>query len=121
MHWKLYRKDDPNTWPEIDCPMLVYDEVWCEFYICKWDNEIGRFVEPKGKILHYWKECYYAYIGYVPNGYKTIETEKCNAILQKKCEFEDDGYCMDSKPCPFKRKVNEYSLNDNKRIWKEFA
>lgn len=120
MNWHLYRKDDPNSWPKIDCPILVYDEIWCDFYICKWNNEICRFVELKGKILHYWKECYYAYIGYVPNGYKTIATEKCNCILQERCEFEDDGYCIDSNPCPFKRKVNEYSLNDNKRIWKEF-
>ena len=24
MNWHLFRKDNPNTWPEIDCPMLVY-------------------------------------------------------------------------------------------------
>ena len=121
MSWHLYRKDDPNSWPEIDCPMLVYDECWCDFYICKWDNEIKRFVEPKGKILHCWKECYYQYIGYVPNGYVTIKTAKCNAELQVRCDFDDDGYCEDTeRMCPFRKNVNEYVLNDNKRLWKEF-
>lgn len=123
MHWKLYRKDDPNTWPEIDCPMLVYDEVWCDFYICKWNNNIKKFIEPERKIMHYWKECYYQYIGYVPNGYKICETRRCSAYPNKLCEYVDDGYCFDAPEdmsCKFCKKVNEYSLNDNKRIWKEF-
>lgn len=124
MHWKLYRKDDPNTWPEIDCPILIYDDVWCEFYICKWDNNINRFFEPKEKVLHTWKECYYAYIGYVPNGYKAFKTTKCHLNPEYGCEYEDDGYCFDAQKdvyCPFCKEVTEYSLNDNKRIWKEFA
>ena len=123
MNWKLYRKDDPNTWPEIDCPILVYDEVWCDFYICKWNNELNRFVEPGRKILHYWKECYYQYIGYVPNGYKVCKTKKCGVWPDTRCEYADDGYCFDLPrgiTCKRMIEVTEYSLNDNKRIWKEF-
>lgn len=121
MNWHVYRKDDPNTWPEIDCPILVYDEVWCEFYICKWNNDLNRFIEPNKKLLHYWKECYYMYIGYVPNGYKEIKTKKCSCI--RKCEYEDDGYCFgapEETDCIFCKEIVEFSLNDNKRIWKEF-
>ena len=121
MSWHVYKKDDPNTWPEIDCPILVYDDVWCEFHICKWNHIISRFFEPREKLLHTWKECYYQYIGYVPNGYKAIKTQKCSC--KRKCEYEDDGYCFDAKEgmnCMFCEEVTEYSLNDNKRIWKEF-
>ena len=123
MNWHLYRKDNPSTWPEIDCPMLVYDDTWCDFHICKWNNELKRFVEPKSKILHYWKECYYQYIGYVPNGYKICKTKKCGVWPDIRCEYADDGYCFDLPRhlgCKHIVEVNEYSLNDNKRIWKEF-
>ena len=121
MCWHVYKKDDPNTYPKLDCPILIYDDAWCEFYICKWNHTINKFFEPKEKLLHTWKECYYQYIGYVPDGYKTLQPNKCMAELQERCELEDDGYCMDvHKPCPFRKTVNEYSLKDNKRIWKEF-
>ena len=123
MNWKVYKKDDPNTWPEIDCPILVYDAVWCEFHICKWNHIINRFIEPKEKILHYWKECYYQYIGYVPNGYKEIKTTKCGQWPNSSCQYADDGYCFDLPrhiKCKHLVEVTEYALNDNKRIWKEF-
>ena len=123
MNWHVFKKDDPNTYPEIDCPILVYDDVWCEFYICKWNHIINSFFEPREKLLHTWKECYYQYIGYVPNGYKEIKTNKCVLNTEYVCEYEDDGYCFDAPEdayCPFCKKVIEYSLNDNKRIWKEF-
>jgi len=123
MDWKLYKKDDPNTWPEIDCPILVYDDEMCEFYICKWNQSLGKFVEPRKKILHYWGECYYQYIGYVPSGYKEIKVLKCGVSPKTSCQYEDDGYCFD---CPreiqCKHMCEEfmYIINDNKRIWKEF-
>ena len=121
MNWHLYRKDDPNTWPEIDCPMLVYDDEMDELYICKWNHELSKFVSKKKKIIHYWKECYYKYIGYVPNGYTVRKAKMC--ACPNRCEYEDDGYCFD-KPrnvvCKHMEKRTVYALNDNKRIWKEF-
>lgn len=122
MNWKLYRKDDPNTWPEIDCAMVVYDDAYCDFYICKWNNEFKKFVEPEKKIVHYWKECYYKYIRYIPNGYKTIKAKKCT-LYRGACAYEDDGYCFDAPEgtdCMFCKEVTEYHLCDNKIIWKEF-
>lgn len=122
MNWHLYKKDDPNTWPEIDCPILVYDETWCEFYICKWNSELGRFVEPKGKILHCWTECYYQYIEYMPNGYEATKVKKCNSFTNARCPYEDDGYCFDSPrqtKCKYMVEETEYSIN-YKRIWEEF-
>lgn len=123
MSWHVYKKDDPSTWPEIDCPILIYDDVWCEFHICKWNHIINRFFEPKEKLLHTWKECYYQYIGYVPNGYKAVETKKCNLYPEQQCAYVDDGYCFDAPDnalCGYCQEITEYSLNDLKRIWKEF-
>ena len=120
--WHIYKKDDPNTWPKINCPILVYDENWCDFYICKWNQELGRFVEPKSKLLHYWKECYYQYIGYVPNGYRVHKTKKCT-LRKGMCEYKDDGYCFDAPEdmnCEFCEEVIEYYVDGNKRVWKEF-
>ena len=122
MNWHLYRKDDPNTWPKIDCPIVVYDDTYCDFYICKWNNEFKKFVEPEKKIVHYWKECYYGYIGYIPNGHKAVKVKKCT-LCRGTCEYEDDGYCFDAPEgtsCMFCEEVTEYSLDDNKIIWKEF-
>lgn len=123
MSWHIFRKDDPNTWPKIDCPILIYDENWCNFYICKWKQDLNKFIEPNRKILHYWNECYYQYIGYVPNGYKVIKTKKCSEYPEMLCEYVDDGYCFDAPDdmsCEFCKEVTEYSLNDLKRIWKKF-
>ena len=123
MKWNVFKKDDPNTWPEIDCPILVYDDVFVEFYICKWNNSLGKFVEPQKKILHHWRECYYAYIGYVPSGYKVFNPIICaNKKHGYTCDEYDDGYCMyrDLHPdCEHQKEVNEYGV-ELKRIWKEF-
>ena len=125
MEWHLYKKDDPSTWPEIDCPILVYDESLYDFYICKWDPSLSKFVEPKENIIHYWSECYYQYIGYVPNGYEVYNPARCTEE-DHKCPECDDGYCVQSdywnpelSNCKYKKPVNEYSVT-TKRIWKEF-
>jgi hypothetical protein len=121
MSWQLYKKDDPNTWPELDCPMLIYKEDFNSLHIWRWNNELNKFInDDTERVIHYTRECYYQYIGYVPNGYKAIETSRCMDELRPRCEFEDDGYCMNDVCCKFKQTVNEYVLNDNKRIWKEF-
>ena len=122
MNWKLYKKDDPDTWPQIDCPILVYDEYWCDFHICKWNNEINKFFEPKNKLLHYWKECYYAYIDYVPEGYEETKVKKCNSFTNTRCQYEDDGYCFDlprHSQCKYMVEETEYSLA-MKRNWRDF-
>jgi hypothetical protein len=126
MNWHVYKKDDPSTWPEIDCPMLIYNEVWCEFHICKWNNIINRFFEPKEKLLHTWKECYYKYIGYIPNGYSVSHPVVCGRIDEEgneliKCDFWHDGYCENEESvCEYSQVLNNYYIYDEKRIWKEF-
>lgn len=124
MKWRLYKKDDPNTWPHIDCAMVLYGGV--PFYrnlldIFKWDNTAKKFVYCDKRVLSV-DECYYAYIGYVPSGYKTLYPTKCMCENDDRCAYEDDGYCMDYEndcTCEHKKKIAEYSIEE-KRIWKEF-
>ena len=123
MKWYLYRKDDPNTWPQIDCPMVVYypykqyhdsDDI---IFIGRWDNDRKQFFTPK----KWWdgKELYYAYVGYVPSGYKTCYSTRCMRENDDRCAYDDDGYCMFDISCEFAKEVPEYGIEE-KVIWKEF-
>lgn len=120
MTWHVYRKDDPNSWPQIDCPMVIYWNnklMSCMYF---WDNNKHCFVDDRNVGEWGFEECYYARITYVPKGYKTHEVLKCNDDSNCKIGCEDNGYCMyDEFECEQQRKENEYSI-DNKRIWKEF-
>lgn len=120
MKWHLYKKDDPSTWPQIDCPMLVYfpesgGSLTIDVY---WNNEDQYFADEYG-ILDF--DFYYAYIGYVPSGYKELYPTKCTCDKRCKYGFDDDGYCMSDRTfaCEYKRDVAEYEIEE-KRIWKEF-
>ena len=124
MKWHLYKPDDFNTYPKIDCPMVICfknrhnNEM--EFRICKkYVTGFGIFVFQDGGT--YCTECYYAYIGYAPSGYKTCYPTKCMRECDDRCGFDDDGYCMSDETyaCEYKRDIAEYSIEE-KRIWKEF-
>ena len=122
MNWHLYKRDDPNTWPKIDCPMVVclyHPNGEMNLWICKWNRNNNWFIREE-VVNFYTKECYYAYIGYIPSGYKTHEVLKCMDDSNCKIGCEDNGYCMYYEfECEQQRKVNEYSIEE-KRIWKEF-
>ena len=124
MNWHLYRKDDPNTWPEIDCPMLIYKSNFDSLHIWKWKSSVNKFITYETeREINYTDECYYQYIGYVPNGYTAIKTKKCGFWNEGCCQYQDDGYCFDlprNMTCKHIMEVTEYVLEDNKRIWKEF-
>lgn len=123
MNWHVYKKDDPNTWPQRDCPMVVYGGT--PFYrnlldIFNWDNTTKNFIYYDKRVMTV-EECYYAYIGYVPSGYKTCYPIICTC---KNCPegYDDNGYCMDydnEYACGCKHEISEYSIEE-KRIWKEF-
>lgn len=123
MKWHLYKSEDSNTHPKIDCPMVVYGGA--PFYrnlldIFKWDNNAKNFIYYDKRVLSV-DECYYAYIGYVPSGYKICYPTKCMRERDDRCGFDDDGYCMSDETyaCEHKQNVAEYSIEE-KRIWKEF-
>lgn len=119
MKWHLYKADDPNTWPKIDCPMLVYFSDGGNLSLdCYWDNEENYFVDDYGCIEV--DECYYSYIGYVPSGYKTHKVLICTDDSNCKIGCDDDGYCMyDFYKCEQQKEVNEYEI-ELKPIWSEF-
>ena len=125
MKWHLYKKDDPNTWPQIDCPMVVYYPVKQYhdsepvIFIGHWDNDRKQFYTPK----KWWDEMelYYAYVAYTPSGYKTCYPIMCTC---DNCPegYDDNGYCMDyddEYACKYKKEVPEYVIEE-KAIWKEF-
>ena len=123
MKWHLYKKDDPNTWPKIDCPMVVYKEYSKDnvtIVVCTWDKKFNKFYENAEHHYYNFSECYYAYIGYVPSGYKTHKVLKCMDDSNCKIGCCDDGYCMyDFCECEQQREINEYEI-ETMRIWKEF-
>ena len=122
MEWHLYKRDDPNTWPQIDCPMVVclyYPNGKMNLWICKFNYAKNMFVREE-VCTFVTEECYYAYIGYAPSGYKTHRNTKCTDDSNCRIGCCDDGYCMyDFCECEFQKEVDEYSIEE-KRIWKEF-
>lgn len=118
MNWHLYKKDDPNTWPKIHCPMVLCQDEKVMSFLYFWDNDENCFFNRRSVRGYNFNECYYAYIGYVPSGYKTLYPTRC---IKKgiRCADEDDGYCMFESPCEFAKEVPEYKFEE-KRIWKEF-
>lgn len=118
MNWKVYKKNDPNTYPEIDCWVLACKVDGDKHLLarCKWDKGSKCFV---GDGAGAWSECYYVYIAYIPNGYKTARVMKCGR-KDGRCDDEYDGYCESDGCCVFAKEVNEYWLYDNKRVWTEF-
>ena len=119
MKWHVYKQDDPNTWPQIDCPMVVCDKPTEVLMICVWDKDSNQFCEERHSWHHDFDECYYAYIGYVPSGYKTLYPVKCMRGDDNRCAYDDDGYCMFESECKFAKEAPEYSIKE-KAIWKEF-
>lgn len=120
MQWKVFKRDNPSTYPDIDCPLLVY---WTDgnrdiFYTAKWDNEDKEFVRDLRTIRFYKGDIFYSYLAYVPYIEKELHPIKCD-MRYKACGHEDDGYCLFGNKCQGKCQTTEYSLG-LKRIWKDF-
>jgi len=126
MNWKLYKHDDPNTWPKVDCPMVLYraySENTFDLAVHYYDSKKNQFYEKNGACEHYkaYDECYYSYIGYIPSAHKTHLPHKCTLWEPCRCAdgYDDNGYCMYEGECKYKKEVAEYEI-ETKRIWKEF-
>ena len=92
--WHVYRKDDPNSWPEIDCPILVYVKEKNEherLELCEWEVFTKQFIQFNSRRYvinpYFFDECYYQYISYVPNGYTAIKTKKCGLWHEGFCQY----------------------------------
>lgn len=119
MKWHLYKRGCPKTWPQIDCPIVVYKRSRGieGIEICNYNKQSNEFSHPNGHHFRY-DSCYYAYIDYIPNGYKTRKVTKCAG--DNECEWHDDGYCLlKRKKCKHKRSVDEYRIEEQ-AIWKKF-
>lgn len=116
MNYKVFNFNDQSTWPELNCPLLVFltNDDWPR--ILQWDNEEHCFVDDHRS--YYPTQCFYKYIGYAPYIEMELHPMKC-AKEDGRCEYDDDGYCLCNKKCEYKKKVTEYSLG-SKSIWKDF-
>ena len=116
MNYKVFNFDDPSTWPELNCPLLVFltNDDWP--LILQWDNEVHCFVDNHRS--YYPTQCFYKYIGYMPYIERECYPIKC-AFDNLECPSWDDGYCMQDKKCEYQKEVIEYSLG-SKQIWKEY-
>lgn len=120
MKWHLYKGDDPNTWPQINCPIILCQDDKLMSYLYYWDVDEHCFFNKRSIRGIKPKECYYAYIGYIPKGYKTHKVIKCKNDRNCPIGCDDNGYCMyDFYNCEQQVHVNEYSIEE-KAIWKEF-
>ena len=114
MNWHVFKRDDPDTWPEVDCLFIICGE-YENIFICKWDPDLKCFYDSSGLIN--W-DCLYTSVGYLPYIEKELHPIKCMKESFS-CEYEDDGYCLCETECKYGRKATEYSIG-HKRIWKEF-
>lgn len=115
MNYKVFNMKDKETWPELNCPLLVFLEG-CEWpFVWQWDKENSCFVD--NNLAYYPERCFYKYIGYMPYIERELHPSKC--IYHGMCGYEDDGYCLMDIKCEHKKKITEYSLG-SKAIWKEF-
>ena len=123
MKWRVYKKDNQNSWPQINCPIVVYGMLNGNHLIlevCIWDREFECFYNQEECFYYHFDECYYSYISYVPSGYKTSYPVKCMNDCGDRCAYDDNGYCMAEKlRCKYAKTVPEYAIEE-KRIWKEF-
>jgi hypothetical protein len=112
MEWHVFKKNDPSTYPELDCPMLVCKNFDDDYILAKshWDNATKCFI---GDGAAAWNECFYAYISYVPTGYKVHHPVGCGYKDGHSCPyaFDDDGYCLNEKrKCEHQIMLNEYEI-----------
>ena len=125
MNYKVFKMDNPDTWPELNCPLLVWkpNQEWP--YIFQWDPREHCFLDDR--VTYRPKMCFYKYIGYMPYIKKELHPIQC-AYLDEKgngimCPygFQDDGYCVcdDGFKCEHQYKQTEYALC-SKPIWKEY-
>lgn len=117
MNYKVFNFNDSSTWPEINCPLLVFwtNDDWP--LILQWDKEARCFVDNYRS--YYPTQCFYKYISSMPYIERELRPMKCGK-LENMCEYDDDGYCMYDGPCSYKKEITEYAIA-YKRIWKEFG
>ena len=117
MDYHVFNFNDSSTWPELNCPLLVFwtNDDWP--LILQWDKESHCFVDNHRS--YYPIQCFYKYIGYAPYIKKELHPYKCkgNRCL---CGEYDNGYCLgDDIECNLQEVATEYALS-YKRIWKDF-
>ena len=116
MNYKVFKIDEPETWPELNCPLLVWKPNIEWPYIFQWDPNGRCFID--NRVAYRPKMCFYKYIGHMPYIEKELHPIKCGFDVWD-CPHYDDGYCLYDKKCEHQKEATEYFL-ELKRIWKEY-
>lgn len=121
MIWHVFKIDDPETYPDMNCPMIVCQspDDWPEIY--QWDNIEHVFINDyQTKKLN---RCFYSYVGYLPYIERELHPVVCGCSSDFTCPYgsDDNGYCLfdDDFKCGFMKPKTEYSIG-YKRIWREW-
>lgn len=112
MNYKVFKIDDSDTWPKLNCPVLVWKKNidWPQIY--QWDPNGHCFLNDYD--TYYPNKCLYAYIGYRPYVKKELHPKKCTN--EASCCEEDDGYCLYAGYCEYQKEEIEYAIAMEK-IW----
>lgn len=116
MKYNVFKIDDPDTWPQYNCPILVWRKNHDYPYVYQWDPTEHCFLNDYD--TYYPDTCFYTYIGYRPYIEKELHPKKCHNGYWE-CELYDDGYCLWDGRCKDQKEVTEYSIGI-KQIWKSF-
>ena len=115
MNWHVFKRDDPSTYPESDCPMLLYTENESGRFTLSvryWNKEENAFWSLKGCTWFIppsdWT-CFYTYITHLPYIEKELHPVKCSKN-KPRCAHYDDGYCLAETGCKSAKVVTEYMI-----------
>ena len=121
MNYNVFKIDDPDTWPEINCPLLVWRENHDYPFIYQWDPIAHCFLNDYD--TYYPNKCLYAYIGYRPYIERELYPTICMCPEEFICPYgsDDNGYCMfdDKFSCEYMKAKTEYAIGI-KRIWQKY-
>ena len=108
MRWNVFNINDKETWPRINCPILVSKSVDAFPQVYQWDKNNNIFIN--NNEVYEPDFCFYKYITRLPYIAQTTYPIECK-IYNERCDYYDDGYCLNKEECKYKHKKAEYLLS----------
>ena len=108
MKWNVFNRNDEETWPTLNCPILVSKSTNSFPQVYQWDKNNNLFIN--NNEVYKPHICFYQYITHLPYIAQESYVMKCK-IYDTRCDYEDDGYCLNKEQCKYKQKTTEYLLS----------
>ena len=116
MKYNVFKIDDQDTWPTLNCPILVWRKNYEYPMIYQWDPIEHCFLNDYD--TYYPNKCIYSYIGYRPYVVKETNPIQC-ACHDWRCPSYDDGYCLQDEECKYQKEILECMMG-LKPIYKKY-